>query len=165
MPETLPIRDAKDCDACFGMRAEVVCAAGQIGLKEIIGLDPDLQERSHQGEDNGGIIVDPFQQNSLAAQGIPPSARRASGPGCLKGDLVGVIEMGVDKERMEFFQDGNKPFCDAHGQGAWYPGADADDFYGRNSPQSAQEILQHLIVQQQRISAGYEDVLYFRCFF
>ena len=42
---------------------------GQIGLKKIVGFDPDLQEFAHQVPDDFDPVIDPSQQNGLAAEG------------------------------------------------------------------------------------------------
>ena len=49
-----------DPDAGGRRGAKMVGAPGEIGLEQIVGFDPDLEQSQHQGLDAVKIVIDPF---------------------------------------------------------------------------------------------------------
>ncbi|MBP1741035.1 MAG: hypothetical protein H6Q48_3328, partial [Deltaproteobacteria bacterium] len=79
------------------------CSFCPVCLEEVVGFDSDGQELLHQIPDGLGVVIDPFEKNGLAAERDAGIRERSTGKGCFRRDLVRVIEMGVDEQRVEAF--------------------------------------------------------------
>ena len=67
-----------------------------------------------------------------------------------------MIKVGVDVERMVFFQDADQIVGDPHGQGAGDAAADADHLNSRDGLQAGKDGVQFIIFKEERVAAGEE---------
>ena len=105
-----------------------------------------------------GVSFTPRSSTVWQPSGMPASASMPSAGHRGRGELVGMIEVGVDEERVEPLQQGAELRRDPLGQMAGYPAADPDDLDVRNRPQPCQNDLEPPVVEQQRVAAGHDHV-------
>src|SRR5439155_22782667 len=105
-----------------------------------------------------GIVVHALQQYRLTAErdaGVGETAQRRYGSG---GELVGVIEVRVDVERMVLPQDVTQLRRDALGEMTRYPAADPQHLEMRDGPEAFAELVEPPIGEEQRIAARHDHV-------
>jgi hypothetical protein len=90
--------------------------------------------------------------------GIPASARRSQAVRRQRCQLLGVIEVRVDVERVVPAQHRAQLVVDAHRQHDRNAGADADDLDMGNGAHGGDDLLQPRRRQRQRIAARDQDV-------
>ena len=108
------------------------CSLCLVCLEEVIGPDSDSQELLHQFPDDPYVVVDPFEKNGLAAERDSCICKPVTGKGCFRGDLVRVIEMSVDEQRVEASQEVCQFRSDSLRKSAGHPGSDPYDFNVRD---------------------------------
>ena len=91
----------------------------KVRLEKIVGTHPYRQESSHELGHGLRGVVDPLEENGLASQGNAGIGEPVAGLRGGGGDLVGVVEMGADVERVktpeEPCQSGGDPLRRVHG--------------------------------------------------
>jgi len=80
---------------------EVSGSSYGVCLKQIIGPDPNCQEFLHQCSDYPCLIIDPFQEYGLAAQGDTCIGQSIARQGRLGGDFIRMVKVGIDIKRLE----------------------------------------------------------------
>src|SRR5206468_5949197 len=73
-------------------------------------------------------------------------------------ELVGVIEVRVDVQRMVLLQQRAQLRCDPLGEMTWHPAANADDLDVRDGPQALAELVDAPIGEEQGIPARHNYV-------
>ena len=81
-------------------RSEVVGPPGEVSLKEIVRLYPNAQQTEKKFFQRLQIVIDPLEQNRLTPHWYPGIGQHCTGQARFAGDFVGMIEVGVDVERM-----------------------------------------------------------------
>ena len=94
---------------------------------------------------------------------MPASARRARAVATSGRQLGRVIEVDVHPQRMELTQHRHQLRRDALRHEDRHTAADPDDLDVLDGPQPAQDILQHLRREQQRVAAAQQHVTDRRC--
>lgn len=133
-------------------------AHGQVALIDVVGAHADLDQLVDQllhGED---AVVDAGQQHALVAQGDTGVGQHGAGLGGLGGDLVGVVEVGVQPHGVILLQHVAQRGSDALGQHDGGAGADADDLHVGDLAQLGDDVLQALVAHQQGVAAGQQHV-------
>src|SRR5512136_773980 len=118
------------------------CSFCKVCLEEVVGSDPDDEELLHEFQDGCLVVIDAFEKNRLAAKGNPRIRKPGTSHSGFTGDLVRVVEMGVDKQRMKSSEETCQFRCDALRQGAGRPGADPYDFHVRDRPKLRQDAVE-----------------------
>ena len=80
---------------------EVCGSSCRICLKQIIGPDPNCQEFLHQCPDNPGVIINPFKEHGLAAQGDTCVGQSIACQGGLRGNFIRMVKVGIDIDRLK----------------------------------------------------------------
>jgi hypothetical protein len=107
-------------------------------------------------------IVHPCQQHRLVAERDAGSGEAVAGLLQLQGDLIGVIDMDIEPQRVITLQHFTQRLVHSHGEKDRYPAADADDFDVFDGAQPVQDLLQDARGQHQRIATGQQHVPNFR---
>ena len=89
---------------------------------------------------------------------MPASASRPRACVGLRRQLVGVVEVDVDVERVVLLQHGHELRRDPLRQEAGHARADADDLEVRDGPQPGQDALEPRVAQHERVAARDDDV-------
>ena len=103
-------------------------------------------------------VVDARQQHALVAQRNPGVGHAGAGLAQLRRDLLGMVDVDVDPERVVFADHLAELVVDALRQEDRHAAADADDLDMRNGAQVAQQLVQHLRRHRQRIAAAQQHV-------
>jgi hypothetical protein len=94
----------------------------------------------------------------LVAQRDPGAGHAVAGLGQFLADLIRMVDVDVDPQRMVLLQHVAQFLCDAHGQEDRHARADPHDLDVRNFAQAAQDLFQDLGGQHQRVAAGEQHV-------
>ena len=103
-------------------------------------------------------VVDPGQQDGLVADGQARPGQLVDGPAHLRGDLVGVVEVEVDPERVVLLEHLAQLVVDPLGQEDRHPRADPDDLDVGDLAEPAQDRLEQLGGQGQAVAAADQHV-------
>ena len=141
--------------------AEMRRAADRIALVEVIGLHPALQKTMHQRHHDLRVVVDAFEQHGLRAQRDARIGQPRSRFGHLFGQLCGMGDMDAHPQRMIFAQDLDQILGDALRQHHGDFRADAQELDVLDRPQPAEQPVELVVAQRQRIAAGQQDVAHF----
>ena len=131
---------------------------GQVALIDVVGAHADLDQLVDQllhGED---AVVDAGQQHALVAQGDTGVGQHGAGLLRLGGDLLGMVEVGVQPHGVILLQHVAQRGSDALGQHDGGAGADADDLHVGDLAQLGDDVLQALVAHQQGVAAGQQHV-------
>ncbi len=93
---------------------EVVGAAGEVCLKEIVRPYPDPEEPVHKLLHNSRIVIDPLKEDGLTSQGNAGVRKQGTGPGSMGCYFLGMIEMGIDIKRMIAAEHADEFFGNPH---------------------------------------------------
>ena len=133
-------------------------AHGQVALIDVVGAHADLDQLVDQLLHGENTVVDAGQQHALVAQGDTGVGQHGAGLGGLGGDLVGVVEVGVQPHGVILLQHVAQCGSDALGQHDGGAGADADDLHVGDLAQLGDDVLQALVAHQQGVAAGQQHV-------
>ena len=125
---------------------------------DVVGPHPRDEQPLHQQLHHLGIIVDAPEQHRLTPErnaGIGEHAERLHGG---RRELVGVVEMRVDIERVVLLQDGAQLRRHALGQVTGDATPDSEHLEMRNRPQPLADLVDAAVGQQQGIPARHDDV-------
>ena len=103
-------------------------------------------------------VVDAREQHALVAEREPGVGQLVDRARDLGRDLVRVVEVHVDPERVVLLQHLAQLVVDALRQEDRHARADADDLDVRDRAQAAQDRLEQLRCQRQPVAAGDDDV-------
>ena len=144
--------------------AEVTGAFHQVALIQVIRPHTNAHQVLHQLAHDVRAIVDSGQQHRLVAQRDACPGEFIAGISQFRGDLVGVVDMDVQPQRVEFLQHIGQFGGDAHGHEYRYAAADADDLDMWNFTQAGEDLFQLLGCNGERVAAGKQDIPYLRGF-
>src|SRR6266550_3103494 len=157
-PRGPPAQRPNDLQALFDGRTEVLRARHLVAHVDVIRPHPRGEELLHQPLHHLGIVVHAPQEHRLAAErhaGVGEAAERRHRGG---RELVGVIEVGVDVERVVLLQDAAQLRRDPLGEMTRHPAADPDDLEVRDGAQALAKLVDAPIGKEQRISARHDHV-------
>ncbi len=147
-----------DLDALADRRPQMAGAFHQVALVEVVGAHANLDQVVHQFALDVDGVVDPGQQHALVAQRNAgprqPVGRRRQ----LRGDLLGVVDVDVEPERVVLLDHVAELRRHAHGQEDGHARADADDLDVGDGPQAAEDHVQQLGGQHHRVAAAQQHV-------
>ena len=109
-----------------------------------------------------GQSLTPASSTLWQPSGMPASASRFSATDASGVISLGVVEVHVHPQRVKLAQHLHQVGRDALRQEDRHARADADDLHVRDGAQAAQQILQHLLRNRQRVAAGEEHVTHLR---
>src|SRR5664280_305297 len=149
-----------DLDALVDRGSEVTDTTGQIALVDIIGSDADSHELLNELFHDIGAIVDPLEKDRLVANRNPCINQHRDSPGRLGRHLAGVVELRIEPQRMVLAQHGSQFGRDALRKD--YRGTRADAYHldVLDLADLTDDILEELVIDEQRVTTGQEDVPY-----
>ena len=147
-----------DLDALADRGAEMPGALHQIALVQVVGPHAVAHQLVHQLLHHLDRVVDAGQQHRLAAERDAGVGQARQGRRDLGRQLVRVVEVDVHPQRMELAQHRHQLRRDALRHEDRHAAADADDLDVLDGAQPAQDVLQHLRREQQRVAAAEQHV-------
>ena len=102
---------------------------------------PGGEQSLHQQLHDLRVVVHALEEHGLAAQRYPRICEHAERRDRGGRQLVGVVEMRVDVERVVLLEDGAQLRRDALGEVTGDPAADSQHFEMRNGPQPLADIV------------------------
>ena len=152
-----------DLDALGNRGAEVPGALHQVALVEVVGSHADAHQVLHQLALDVDVVVHARQQHGLVAQRDAGARQFVASLGQFGGDLVGMVDVDVDPQRVVLCEHVGQFVGDAHGHEDRHARADAHDLDVRDLAQAAQDLLQDAWRQHQRVAAGEQHIAHLRC--
>ena len=138
-------------------------AADQVALVQVVRANPHPDQAPAKLLDDLRVVVDAAQQHRLVAQRDAGVGQLAAGLGRFRRDLVGVVEVRVDPERVIFAKHRRQLVGDPHRQHHRHAGPDADDLAPSGPAAGADRIISSCSVgHRQRVAAGDDHVVDFR---
>ena len=147
-----------DLDALGDRGAEVARALGEVALVVVVRLDADLHEAVHQPLHHLAAVVDALHEHRLVAQRDAGVGEHLAGALRLGGDLLGVVEVRVQVQRVVLVQHVAELGGDALRADHRHARADAHDLDVRDRGDLLQQPLEALVGERQRVAAAEEDV-------
>ncbi|OQA40918.1 MAG: hypothetical protein BWY52_02744 [Chloroflexi bacterium ADurb.Bin325] len=147
-----------DLDALADRRAEMARARHQVALVEVVGPHPVPDQLVHQLLHHLDRIVHARQQHRLRAERDARVGQQAERAAHLGRQLPGVVEVDVQPQRVELAQQRDQLRRDALRHEDGHAAADADDLHVLDRAQPAQDVLEDLRRQDQRVAAGDQHV-------
>ena len=139
-------------------RPEVARALDQVALVEVVGPDPVLDEPVDERALDVDAVVHAGQEDRLVADRQAGLGQLVDRPAHLGRDLVRVVEVEVDPQRVVLLEHRAQLVVDPLGQEDRHPRADPDDLDVRDLAQPAEDRLEQLRRQGQAVAARDEDV-------
>ena len=133
-------------------------ALDQVALVQVVGPDPVRDELVDECSLDVDAVVDAGQQHALVADREPGLRQLVDRARDLRGDLVRVVEVEVDPQRVVLLEHLAQLVVDPLRQEDRHPRADPDDLDVRDLAQAAQDRLEQLRRQRQAVAAGDQDV-------
>lgn len=133
---------------------------GEVSLKKIVRFYPDTQQTKKKFFQRLYIVIDPFQEYSLTPHRYPRVGKHCARKAQFVGDFIGMIEVGIDVQRMMSFQDSDKVFGNSHRKNGWYSGADANYFNGWDSAQGFENCINFFVLQKEGVASRDQDLPY-----
>ena len=147
-----------DLETLADRRPEVPGALDEVALVDVVRPDPDLHEPLDQVALDVDAVVDAGQEHGLVPE-RDAGARKDVARACqLGGDLVRMVDVDVQPDRVVFREHLAQLFVDPLGEEDRDPRADPDDLHVRDVAQPAQHGLEKLRRQRQAVAAGDQDV-------
>ena len=147
-----------DLEALADRRPEVARALDQVALVEVVRPDPVGDELVDERALDVDAVVDAGEQHALVADrqaGLRQLVDRARDLG---RDLVRVVEVEVDPQRVVLLEHLAQLVVDPLRQEDRHPRPDPDDLDVRDLAQPAQDRLEQLRREGQAVAAGDQDV-------
>ena len=141
--------------------AEMAGAADRVALIEVVGLHPALQQAVHQRLHHRRVVVDALEQHRLAAQRNAGIGQPRGRFGHLGRQFVGMGEMDAHPQRMMLLQHLHQILGDALRQHGRDLGADAQELDVLDRAQPAQQPVELVVADGQRIAAREQHVANF----
>ena len=158
----MPAQGLDDLDSPGHRRAEVPRARHQVALVDVVGPNAGPDQLVDQLLHHVRAIVDPRQEDRLAAQRDAGVGQPGTGPADLGRHLLRVVEVDVHPQWVIAAQHGHQVIVDPLRQEDGNPCSDPHHLDVGNRPQSPQQVLQDALRQHQRISARQQDVAHRR---
>src|SRR5450756_914044 len=151
-------QELHDLDTLVNRGTEVTDTAGQIALINIVGSDTDSHEFLNEFFHDIGTIVNPLEENGLVANRDPCVGQHCDSLGRFGRHLAGVVELRVEPQRMVLAQHGAEFGRDTLRKNHGGTRADAYHLDVLNLADLTDDILEELVVDEQRVTTGQEDV-------
>ena len=136
----------------------------KIALVNVIRTYANVNQPVDQFTHHMNTIVHAAQEHRLIAQLHAGIRQKRSCPLGIRGDLIGVIEVRVNPNRMVFPNDlakfGGDPLWKYHGCACAYP----DDFDVIDCPKFGEDVFQAFIAHQQGIATRKQHIPHCGCF-
>ncbi len=154
----MPAQALHDLEALADRRPEVAGALDEVALVQVVRPDPVRDELVDQRALDVDAVVDAREQHALVADRQAGPRQLVDRARDLGRDLVGVVEVQVDPERVVLLEHLAQLVVDALRQEDRDAAADADDLDVRDLAQAAQDLLEQLRRKGQAVAAGDQDV-------
>ena len=112
----------------------------------------------HEGLHHLGIVVHSLEQHALVAERDAGEAESITGVAQLGGGFLGVVDVDAHPDRTVLLEDLAERRRDPLRQEDGNAGADANELHVLDRPQPAEQMLQLLVREEQRIAARQEHV-------
>ena len=145
-------------DALAYRGAEVAESHGKVTYIDVVGTDTDLNEALNKLLHYMYAIVYARKQYALVAKGDTCIGKHLTGTLTLFGDLVGMIEVGVEPNGMVLLEHCAKLGCDPLRTDDGGAGADAYDFNMGHLAKLADDVFKPVIVLHESVAAGEQDI-------
>ena len=139
-------------------RAEMRRAADRIALVQIVRPHPHQQQLVHELPHRLHVVVHALEQHGLRAERNAGVGQPGTGLGRFRRALVRMDEVQAHPDRMVPPQHAAQLARDPLRQHGRHLRADADELDVRNRPQLAENPLELVVAQRQRIAAGDQHV-------
>ena len=131
---------------------------GQVALIDVVGTHAHLDQLVDQFLHGKDTVVHPGQQYGLVAQRHAGIGQHGAGLLRLGGDLLGMVEVGVQPNGMILLEHGAQLGRDALGAHHRSTGPQTDDLHMVDLTQTGDDVLQHIVGEHQHVAAGEENV-------
>jgi hypothetical protein len=125
---------------------------------DVVGAHPRGEEPLHQRLHDLRIVVHALEQHRLTAERHAGVGQHAEGLHGGRRQLVGVVEVGVDEERVVLPQDGAQLRRNPLGEVAGHPAPDAHDLDVRDRAEALEDVVDAPVGQHQWVAARHDDV-------
>ena len=152
-----------DLDTLADGGAEVLETHGEVALVDIVGTHTVAHEFVHEFLHDVDAVVDAAQQHGLVAQrdaGVGQARQCLFGLG---GELVGVVEVGVEPDGMVLLQHLAQLGGDALGADHGGAAAETDDLDMRDGAEALDDVLELLVGDHEAVAAAEQHVAHLRC--
>src|SRR5665648_908764 len=134
-----------DLNALGHAGAEVRGALGEVALVVVVGLDAVLDQLVHELLHDVGAVVDAGQEHRLVAQREAAVGEHVAGLLALGRELLGVVEVRVDVERLVLLEHRHELGGDALREDDGGAGADAHDLDVRDGVHALDDRLELIV--------------------
>ena len=124
----------------------------------VVGPYPDLGQHLDQLLHGVDAVVHTGEQHGLVAQRHTGVGQTGAGLGGLPGDLLWMVEVGVEPHGVVLLEHGAQFGGDTLGAHHRRAGAQSDDLHMGYLPQAGDDVLQHLVREHQHVAAGEKDI-------
>ena len=100
----MPTQGLNDLDPFTDRCAEMPCTVHQVALVKVIGTDPDADQVVHQLALDERVVIHAGQQYGLVAQRDTGPSEFITGFSQFSRDLIGMVDVDIEPQRMEFLQ-------------------------------------------------------------
>src|SRR5665647_793077 len=147
-----------DLDALGDTGAEMGRAFGQVALVVVVGLDPVLDQLVDELLHHVGAVVDATHEHCLVAQRDAGTVEKVAGGLALARELVGVVEVRVEVQRVVLGEHVHELGRDALRADDRHARADADDLHVVDRAHAGDDVLELIVAQHQRVATADEHV-------
>ena len=135
-------------------------AQGQVALIDVVRSDSHLDQLLDQFSHDVRAVVDAAQQYGLVAEGDTGVSKSCAGLLGVVGDLLGVVEVGVQPDGVILLQHVAQIFRNTHRAYDGSSGADTDDLHVGDLSQLLDDVFEDVIFHQKSVAAGEQNVSY-----
>ncbi len=131
---------------------------GQVANVDVIWSYPDVDERLNELLHDVYAVVNAVQEHRLVAEGDTRVGEHGAGAPRFLGDLVGMVEVGVQPNGMIFLEhiaEGGSDPLRADDRGA---AADTDDLHVGDLTKLRDDVLELFVRNHERVAAGKQNV-------
>src|SRR4051812_20790156 len=147
-----------DLETLADGRPEVTRALDEVALVEVVRPNAVRDKLVDERALDVDAVVDAREQDALVADRQPRLGQLVDGAADLRRDLVRVVEMEVDPERVVLLEHLAQLVVDPLRQEDGDPAADPDDLDVRDLAQAAQDLFEQLGGEREAITARDQDV-------
>ena len=147
-----------DLDTLGNGGTEVAQTQRGIALIDVVGTDTDANQLVDQLQHDVDAVVNAGQQDGLVAQGDTSISQHGGSASSFLGDLLGAVEVSIQPDGMILLEDVAQLRSDTlrHNDGG--TGTQTDDLDMGDGADAGDDVLQHLVGDQQGVTAGQQDV-------
>ena len=134
---------------------------GKVAHIDVIGTHTDLNEPLYQLFHDMYAVIDACKEYALVAEGDTCVCEHLAGTLAFLGDLIGMVEMGIQPNGMIFLEHcaelGSDPL--RHDDGG--TGTDADYLNMGDLAELADDVFKDVVILHESVAAGKQDIAYF----